>query len=66
MKTAFYVEANGQQAEEKAIIAKVKELWVAEGNKIKDIEDLNLYAKPEENACYYTINGTVSGKVELF
>ena len=42
MKTAFYVEANGQQAEEKAIIAKVKELWVAEGNKIKDIEDLNL------------------------
>ena len=59
MKTAFYVESYGRQVEEKALIAKIKEIWVAEGNKIKDIKDLNIYAKPEDDACYYTINGTL-------
>ena len=45
MKTAFYVESYGRQVEEKALIAKIKEIWVAEGNKIKDIKDLNISAK---------------------
>ncbi len=66
MKTAFYVEAYGKQAEEKDIIAKIKELWVAEGNKVKDIQTLNIYAKPEDNAVYYMINGEVEGSIELF
>ena len=66
MKTAFYVESYGRQVEEKALIAKIKEIWVAEGNKIKDIKDLNIYAKPEDDACYYTINGDFSGHIKLY
>ncbi len=66
MKTAFYVEAYGKQAEEKDIITKIKELWVAEGNKVKDIQTLNIYAKPEDNAVYYMINGEVEGSIDLF
>ena len=66
MKTAFYVEAFGKQAEEKDIVAKIKELWVAEGNKVKDIKTLNIYAKPEDNAVYYTINDEIEGSIELF
>lgn len=66
MKTAFYVESYGRQVEEKNLIAKIKEIWVAEGNKIKDIKDLNIYVKPEEDACYYTINGETSGQIKLF
>ncbi len=66
MKTAFYVEAFGNQAEEKDIVAKIKEIWVAEGNKVKDIKTLNIYAKPEDNAVYYTINDEVEGSIELF
>ena len=66
MKTAFYVESYGRQVEEKALIAKIKEIRVAEGNKIKDIKDLNIYAKPEDDACYYTINGDFSGHVKLY
>lgn len=66
MKTAFYVESYGRQVEEKTLIAKIKELWVADGNKIKDIKELNLYVKPEEDACYYTINEDVSGRIKLF
>ena len=55
MKTAFYVESYGRQVEEKALIAK-----------IKDIKDLNIYAKPEDDACYYTINGDFSGHIKLY
>ena len=66
MKTAFYVESYGRQVEEKTIIAKIKELWVADGNKIKDIKELNIYVKPEEDACYYIINDSISGQIKLF
>ena len=65
MKTSMYVEYQGLQVEEKEIIAKVKELWVNEGNKIKDIKELKLYIKPEEATVYYVINEETSGKIEL-
>lgn len=65
MKTSMYVEYQGLQVEEKDIIAKVKELWVNEGNKIKDIKELKLYIKPEEAAVYYVINEETSGKIDL-
>ena len=39
MKTSVFVEYLGNQVEDKALISKVKELWVADGNKIKDIKD---------------------------
>ena len=55
MKTAFYVESYGRQVEEKALIAK-----------IKDINDLNIYAKPVDDACYYTINRVFSGHIKLY
>lgn len=65
MKTSMYVEYQGLQVEEKDIIAKVKELWVNDGNKIKDIKELKLYIKPEEATVYYVINEETSGKIEL-
>ena len=65
MKASVFVEYQGFQVEEKEIIAKVKELWVNEGNKIKYIKDLSLYIKPEENAAYYVINDDISGKIDL-
>ena len=65
MKTSMYVEYQGLQVEEKEIIAKVKELWVNEGNKIKDIKELKLYIKPEEATVYYVINEETSGKIDL-
>lgn len=65
MKTALFVEFGGKQTEDKALVAQAKELWVAEGKKVKDIKSLNLYVKPEENAAYYVINDDFSGKIEL-
>ena len=66
MKTAFYVESYGRQVEEKALIAKIKEIWVSVGIKIIDIKDLNFYSKPDDDACYYTINGDFSGHIKLY
>jgi hypothetical protein len=66
MKTSFFVEFYGKQADEKDIVARIKELWVQDGKLVKDIKTLNIYAKPEENLCYYTINDDVQGKIELF
>lgn len=29
-------------------------------------DDLKLYLKPEDNACYYVANGNIAGRVDLF
>lgn len=65
MKTSVFMEYGGLQVEEKEVIAKVKEAWVSEGNKIKDIKELKLYLKPDEFAAYYVINDDISGKINL-
>ena len=65
MKTALYVEFAGKQLEDKAAIAKAKEIWVEQGNKIKDIKTLNLYVKPEESTVYYVINDDFSGSFSM-
>ena len=65
MKTSFFVEYAGKQIEEKDVVAAVKELWVKEGNKVKDMKTLSIYTKPEEQVAYYVINDSVSGKIDL-
>lgn len=65
MKTTLYVEYGQNQREDKALVAKAKEIWVNAGNKIKDIKTLNLYVKPEEDSVYYVINESFTGKFNL-
>ena len=65
MKMRTFVEYSGKQVEEKEIIANIKKVWVEAGNKVGDIKTLDLYIKPEEDAVYYVINKTESGKVEF-
>lgn len=65
MKTVLNIQHLGQEVTDKEIVAKIKELWVADGNKIKDIKTLDLYIKPEDMAVYYVINANVSGSVKF-
>ena len=44
---------------------KVKKIWGAEGNLQKDIKDLRLYLKTEENMVYYVINDVFSGRLKM-
>lgn len=66
MKTAFYVEYEGEQVEQGDVVARIKKAWTEEGNRVKDIKTLNIYAKPEDNAAYYTINEDILGRIDLF
>lgn len=64
-KTSMFVEYQGKQVEDKAIVAAVKKAWTESGNKVGDMKTVELYIKPEEAAVYYVINETETGKVEL-
>ena len=43
--------------EEQELLDYAKETWKAEGNKVKDLQSIELYYKPEEGKCYYVFNG---------
>lgn len=62
-KKTLFVQYNGKQVEEKDIVASVKKAWTDAGNKVGEIKTMEVYVKPEEDAVYYVINETVSGKV---
>lgn len=46
------------------IVEQVKEDY-RRTNSTNEVNDLNLYIKPEDNAVYYVINGMAAGKVDL-
>ena len=64
-KKTLYVQYNGKQVEEKDIVASVKKAWTDAGNKVGEIKTMEVYVKPEEDAVYYVINETESGKVSF-
>ena len=64
-KTSMFVEYQGKQVEDKAIIAAVKKVWADSGHKVGDMKTLEFYIKPEEDSVFYVINGTETGRVEF-
>lgn len=62
MKTELYVELNDRQVECGQFTEKVKDIWKASGNRVKDMKSVQIYYKPTESAVYYVINGTERGK----
>lgn len=64
-KKTLYVQYNGKQVEEKDIVASVKKAWTDAGNKVGEIKTMEVYVKPEEDAVYYVINETETGKVSF-
>lgn len=65
MKEKIFVQTHGTEKELTEIKAEAKKHWKEAGNLLKDIKTLNLYVKPHENMCYYTINEEFSGSVAL-
>ena len=65
IKTTLIVEYCGKQVEDKAMIAAVKKAWTKAGHKVGEIKSMELYVKPEDDAVYYVINTTETGKVEF-
>lgn len=65
MKTNMIVQACGLEVSEADVIAKIKESWVAEGNKVKDLKTLVMYVKPEEKKVYYVVNDEINGEIDV-
>lgn len=63
IEVSTFIQYNGRQAEEKEIVARVKDAWISSGRKEDEIKKMVLYIKPEENAVYYVINETETGSV---
>ena len=65
MKVELFVQKDGHQVGQKDLVDKVKEIWREDGNKMKDLKDLELYLNTNENTCYYVINANVKGSFSL-
>lgn len=65
MKLDLFIELNGKKTDHKVLKEKVKEDWKSAGNKVKDLQTLEMYYKPDEDSCYYIINGTTKGKITI-
>ncbi len=57
MKSNLFVQFNGKDFDTNQILDYAKEIWKTSGNKVKDLNTVDLYLKPEENRCYYVFNG---------
>lgn len=67
VKTSLYVQFAGKEFTECELAEAAKKSYEALGNKVSDIQTLELYVKPEESAAYYAVNGVGSDefKIEL-
>lgn len=52
----LFFEYAGDSFNADEIIKAVKADWVAMGNKVKEMADAKIYAKPEDGKAYYVVN----------
>ena len=62
-KTEVFIQYEGNQTDEEAVMKKVEADLKAQKVSAKEIK---LYIKPEDKACYYVADGKVAGTVNLF
>ncbi|SES08751.1 DUF6465 family protein [Lachnobacterium bovis] len=60
-----YFQFGNQEVNEKEVNEKIQSALKEQGHK-DAIKTMEIYVKPEENAAYYVVNKTETGKVELF
>ncbi|MCR5691341.1 MAG: DUF6465 family protein [Eubacterium sp.] len=64
IKADVFVQYNGNEYSQKAIMEKVVAAWEAEGKKASAIKSTKLYIKPEDGKAYYVVNeGLKTGSI---
>lgn len=56
LKTKYIVQYQGREVDTEALVKQAKVYWKQAGHKLQEMETLDIYVKPEENAAYYSIN----------
>lgn len=59
-KIKVFVEYQGRQVDQDAILKAVKADWKGES-----VKSLEVYVKPEDGAVYYVVNGEGAGRVDF-
>lgn len=63
-KVHTFVQVAGKEISEDEVVELVKEAYRSESPD-KEVKELNLYIKPEEDAVYYVVNGVSAGKIDI-
>lgn len=64
-KVNIFYQFSNHEIEQQDIIAKIKNQWKEQGNMLKDLKELVVYLKTEENKAYYIINENIKGFVAV-
>ena len=64
IKTQVHVQFGGKSYSGEDLVKIAKDVWKYD-QKAKDLTDVDLYVKPEENKAYYVFNGDITGNFDL-
>lgn len=64
-KDEVYIQYKDTEVRTTDILEKARENYVANGHKLTDIKEVQVYIKPEDNKAYYVVNHKDIGKFEL-
>lgn len=59
----IYIQYGDHELRTGDIAERCREDYVAQGGKPGDLHDLQIYVKPEDNAAYYVVNSSQTGKI---
>ncbi|SER42755.1 DUF6465 family protein [Lachnobacterium bovis] len=66
VEAALVVQYQDCEVNVEEIKESVKSQFISEGHDEKEIENVAIYVKPEDNSAYYVINEEFNGRVDLF
>jgi hypothetical protein len=64
-KDEVYIQYKNREVRTTDILEKARENYVANGHKLTDIQEVQVYIKPEDNNAYYVVNHKDTGRFEL-
>ena len=60
-----YLQVAGFEFSSASFVDQAREAWVASGHDENEIKSLKVYIKPEDQAVYYVVNETETGKFDF-
>ncbi len=63
-KEEIFVQYGNHEVRTKDILDRAKADYLSKGHSLKDIKEIQVYIKPADNAVYYVVNNTDTGKLE--
>jgi len=64
-KEEVFVQYGNYEVRTRDIVDRAKSDYISKGHSQKDIKEIQIYIKPADNAAYYVVNNTDTGKLEV-